>query len=987
MKHADRNKQASKNRARSVGQAAFTLIELSIVIAIIASVVAMTVSMGDSMIESARRANTNNKLNEIEAVLAAYRLAYNRLPCPADATIADTPANAATFGYEASTAGDCYSTGAIKANWSASNTNNSNILSGTVAEGALPVKTLGLPDEFMYDGWGRKFGYAVWTPMTATNSFITYGVSPSCGGITIKNAGGGYRTQSSIYAVISYGPDGHGGYTKAGTRYNAGSDNADEITNAHMDQNGNNQTYTANYVQHDWTEDPTDAKNVFDDQVRFRERWQMQNDYDRYVPAGVPCKPGFRIDGANASANLNVVGFADVNGDGKPDLILSGYNSSTGNNGIYVIFGQSSSYSWPDPLNVSTISGGNGSTGFYVDNVSGPFMTMDFNGDGAMDIVAGCTTILFGQKTAYSSGSYTTATYPKVMQIINEDCYATPSFAHGDINGDGMDDLIIGDSGASGDQWESGLVFTIFGTASPPSSLDLNSLLPSIAISGSGYATYTTGSFTVTAGSHTIQLMSSDSSDYVFIDDVVINGSADQPSDPGFETPSVGAGNAVDRPPPSGSPWTFDYGSGLAGNNTGLNNGTAPEGSQVALLDPGGYASQAVTLAAGTYTISFYAYARYSDPAKIMVRVDNVPINNTNSGAGFVVWGNVFEQQIGASVATGDFNGDGTKDILIGATSGEGAYIVWGHPSGYSWPALLDTGTPLFTSTGTLSTSTGVWINSGGGPVGGNFGVGTAAFDFNGDGKDDLLIYQYNSPCYGGGGGPGSWWVIYGNSSLLNSGSFDISTLNGTNGSFFGCNWGNVAFTGAAASADLNGDGKLDFAALMNWPNTGDGVAAYFNQGSSGTWPASSTPPLEINGTNGFIFTVSSPTALALGDVNKDGFGDAIVGVSSANSNAGEAYVIFGSSGTFPNSGVITPSYLTGGTTGFSLPGVSSGDLLGTAVATGDLNGDGYPDIAVSAPGASPNDGAQGGGSGAGSVYVIYGHSGNWAASLDPNQF
>ena len=152
---------------------------------------------------------------------------------------------------------------------------------------------------------------------------------------------------------------------------------------------------------------------------------------------------------------------------------------------------------------------------------------------------------------------------------------------------------------------------------------------------------------------------------------------------------------------------------------------------------------------------------------------------------------------------------------------------------------------------------------------------------------------------------------------------------------------------------------------------------------------ADSDPPSEINGSNGYIFNVSQPTSIAAGDINKDGMADTIVGVSGANSNAGEAYVILGqnSSFTWPNSGVITPSYLTGGTTGVSIPGLNSGDKFGSAIAVGDITGDNIPDIAISAPGASPNDGAQGGGSGAGSVYVVYGHTGNWQSSLNLNQF
>ena len=180
----------------------------------------------------------------------------------------------------------------------------------------MPVRTLGLPDEFQFDGWGRKFAYAVWTPLTAkatsTSSpagFINYGISPSCGAITVENAGHGNRSTAAAYALISYGPDGHGGYLKGGSRYNAGVSNVDEVVNAHYSNAGADTGYTATYVEKEYSTYPgdNDASHPFGHLVRFKERWQMQNAYDTYSPYGSPCWPEFLDQGDSTNNYLGGV--------------------------------------------------------------------------------------------------------------------------------------------------------------------------------------------------------------------------------------------------------------------------------------------------------------------------------------------------------------------------------------------------------------------------------------------------------------------------------------------------------------------------------------------------------------------------------------------------------------------------------------------------------------------------------------------------------
>ena len=314
----------------------FTLIEMSIVLAIIAMITVSAISMGNSMIGSAQLASTRGKLDAIETALSAYRLAYNRLPCPNDPTLVE---GSAGYGLETGAAGSCTDAGG--ATYTVPSGTHTAPVGTTVVEGTVPVKTLGLPDEFQFDGWGRKFSYAVWTPLTAkatsTSSpagFINYGISPSCGAITVENAGHGYRSTAAAYALVSYGPDGHGGYLKGGSRYNAGVTNVDEVANAHYNNSGVDTGYTATYVEKEYSTyaGDNDTSHPFGHLVRFKERWQMQDAYDTYQPGGAFCIPGFRIDGATASEQLakgdygstgHGIYTADINGDGIPDLIIA----------------------------------------------------------------------------------------------------------------------------------------------------------------------------------------------------------------------------------------------------------------------------------------------------------------------------------------------------------------------------------------------------------------------------------------------------------------------------------------------------------------------------------------------------------------------------------------------------------------------------------------------------------------------------------------
>ena len=91
-------------RMRNRRVAGFTLLELTIVLVIVAIITGMGLISTLGVLESARRAATENKLNEIEKALMAFRVANGRLPCPFDLYHADTSAFA---GLESEPPGTC----------------------------------------------------------------------------------------------------------------------------------------------------------------------------------------------------------------------------------------------------------------------------------------------------------------------------------------------------------------------------------------------------------------------------------------------------------------------------------------------------------------------------------------------------------------------------------------------------------------------------------------------------------------------------------------------------------------------------------------------------------------------------------------------------------------------------------------------------------------------------------------------------------------
>jgi len=350
-------------------------------------------------------------------------------------------------------------------------------------------------------------------------------------------------------------------------------------------------------------------------------------------------------------------------------------------------------------------------------------------------------------------------------------------------------------------------------------------------------------------------------------------------------------------------------------------------------------------------------------------------LNGTN---GFRLDGAVAGDNSGLAVsAAGDVNGDGFDDVIVGAVgvnySSGAAYVVFGKTSGFAPAVDLSA---LNGTNGFRLDSAAVGDNTG-------FAVSTAG-DVNGDGFDDLII---GAPAASPGlSAAGSSFVVFGQAGGF-SPAMSLSALNGING--FRLNGGspNYGFGHAVSSAgDVNGDGFDDLIvgahrADLNGGYSGSSFVVF---GQAGGF-AAALSVAGLNGVNGFrmdgvsAYNVLGQSVSSAGDINGDGFDDLIVGAPYAGRDygtvLGSAYVVFGRAAF----GAQVRLAELNGSNGFRIDGLRNGDHTAWSVSdAGDVNGDGFADVLVSAtqfdlPGALN----------AGAAFVVFGRAGGFAPVID----
>ncbi len=190
---------------------------------------------------------------------------------------------------------------------------------------------------------------------------------------------------------------------------------------------------------------------------------------------------GFVINGENVNdiSGFSTSSAGDINGDGLDDLIVGAYqadpNGKSNAGKSYVVFGKTDSTA----INLSAIASGTGGfviNGENVDDVSGNSVSTagDVNGDGLDDLIVGARGILkagkfyviFGKKdnTTIDLSAIASGTGGFVINGENVSGFRGISVSTaGDVNGDGLDDLIVGAHGARLSTIEAGKSYVIFG--------------------------------------------------------------------------------------------------------------------------------------------------------------------------------------------------------------------------------------------------------------------------------------------------------------------------------------------------------------------------------------------------------------------------------------------------------------------------------------------------------------------------------------------
>lgn len=411
---------------------------------------------------------------------------------------------------------------------------------------------------------------------------------------------------------------------------------------------------------------------------------------------------GFSVTGPDNSRLLesnalgeSVAGIGDINGDGKSDFLVGDRIMNT----AHVIFGANN---FPNNIDVLTLNGTNGfsiTNGGYVIAAAG-----DVNGDGIDDFLIGgdhAVYVIFGAHTfpkAIDVGRLNITTGFKI--ILDEAKASVWSVASiGDVNGDGKSDIIVGIDGDG--------AYVVFGTSCFPASINASLLNGRNGFKITGPAPTEFGAVVASAGD-----INGDGKL-----DIIVGGEGSRAYVIfGSNTCSI----SIDISELDGTNGFMIKGDSYSRMRTVVSSAGDTNGDGISDLIIGSSGDSTVYVVFGT---SSFPPVINTD-IKMLDGVDLLKIKGDD-------W-------FGGSVAgIGDINDDGKSDIIIG-TERSGAHVIFGASS---FPDTLEVSE--------LSGRNGFSLT---GPMYFYFGESVAGIgDINGDGKPDFMV---------GAGGLGAYVIL-----------------------------------------------------------------------------------------------------------------------------------------------------------------------------------------------------------------------------------
>jgi hypothetical protein len=243
---------------------------------------------------------TQNRMQDIDNAIVQYLNVNGMLPCPAK--LNDTP-DTATFGRSITdglpNSPDCFATSATPGTYATTgyllpaNLQTTN-KTGNIIMGAVPIRSLNLPDQEMADAWGDRFVYTVTDALTAPATY-----DPTQGSILVVDSNNNKKVGPNPnplapqtyaqYVIVGYGADRAGAYTisgvKAGTACPA---SGPETNNCTYPSRTYTQTMLTSYQS---------GTGYFDDYVTYHSQMNSTGTVPSGTVApyigGVNCPPGW----------------------------------------------------------------------------------------------------------------------------------------------------------------------------------------------------------------------------------------------------------------------------------------------------------------------------------------------------------------------------------------------------------------------------------------------------------------------------------------------------------------------------------------------------------------------------------------------------------------------------------------------------------------------------------------------------------------------